>query len=87
MLTIDSGDRIAHTSRALDAILALPGYIDDVARRMVALAKLYGENKTIACRYCGIELHARMDSTTGQIRAYFEQQCRERPRPSLRLVA
>lgn len=78
-------DAVAHTRRLLAGLLSMPGYIDDVAQRMIVLAALMGEGKTIECHYGGIPLHARRDSTVAQIRSYYERACRERNRPVRRL--
>lgn len=66
----------------LAGLLRLPGYIDDVARRMIMLAALAGESKTVECVYGDVILHARHDSTVGSIRAQFVRQCWDN-RPAL----
>lgn len=76
-----------YTQVVLQSLLGLPGYVDDVARRMISLARIEGGNKTIECQYGAIVLHASPTSTVEDIRFHYEHQCLQRRRRSLRLRA
>ena len=62
----------------LAGVLKLPGYVDDVAKFMIALAKSHGPNRTVECTYGKVVLHARADSTVCEIRRSYERQCSKR---------
>ena len=61
-----------HSENVLKGLLRIPGYIDDVACRMIELARQAKDGATIECRYGGVYLHARKESTVAQIRLVYE---------------
>jgi len=80
-------DNQNHIKSVLSRMLNLPGYIDDVARHMITLAKESGQNEPIECTYGKIILRARSDSTVDEIRRSYERQCIPRRSLRLRLVS
>lgn len=63
-----------YVQAVLSGLLRVPGYVEDVAKHMIRLARQHGPNCTVECRYGRIFLHARADSTVDEIRRSFERQ-------------
>lgn len=68
-------DSITYREKILNLMLDVSGYIDDVAKHMIALAKLRGTSATVVCRYCGIELHASHECSVIEVRQRFDREC------------
>lgn len=60
----------------LETLLKTPGYISDVARRLVELVRESGE--TQRCEYCGIELCATQHTTAQDLEKVYCMKAFER---------
>ncbi len=60
-----------HAQRMLDGLRKLPGYVEDVARYLILVAR-YKEDGSAECEYGGIVLHARATSTVTEVRGQFD---------------
>lgn len=67
-------EELAYVERVASAMLRLPGYIEDVARLLIRLAKLRAQGETLECEYDGVVLHIHETSTVQGIRSYFDSE-------------
>lgn len=65
-----------HAERMLDGLRQVSGYIEDVAKHMIAMARHRGE--AIECTYGNVLLRADANSTVAEVRAPFDRDGYER---------
>lgn len=73
----------------LCGITRIPGYIEDVGKWMIALAKQNSDGAMVECSYGGVMLYARRETTILDIRRQFDRGClrmRSYRQPRARLV-
>ena len=65
-----SFDSLQHAQKMMDGMLRLSGYVEDVAKWMIQVAKL-GNSPHIMRDYCGICISVTATSTVAQVRERF----------------
>lgn len=73
-----SEEMFTHHNRVANGLRKLPGHIECLASRLIAIAKLSGSGSTVECHYGAITLHVREDMTVDQIRKDYERKAMER---------